>query len=117
MRRTSTLYATVLLGSGTAVFAQAVAPDRAQMVQQYASMCMNESVELPAPMGESDLKGNPKLEAYCQCFSGKFADRAIRRLQNPGPPPPPLKQTRAEERSMRNDCRQQLGLPVLTFPQ
>jgi len=43
-------------------------------------------------------------------------DANIRRLQNPEPPPP-LKETRAEGRGMRNDCRQQLGLPVLTFPQ
>jgi hypothetical protein len=116
MQRTHTWHAIVLLGTGAMTFAQGVAPDRAQAVAGYAAMCMNDSANMPVPYGDADLKGNPKLETYCQCFAGKFADRALQRLKNPGPPRP-LKQSTDEERAMRNDCRRQLGLPVLTFPQ
>jgi hypothetical protein len=116
MQRTSLLHTILLLGTGSVALCQAIAPDREKMVSMYAGMCMTQSIEMPVPHGDADLKENPKLEAYCQCFAGKFADRAILRLKNPSAPPPPFKQSLAEERAMRNGCRQSLGLPSLVFP-
>jgi hypothetical protein len=94
---------------------QSVAPDPAQLTAFYANLCVTQSAELPVPYGEADLKGSPNLAPYCQCFGQKFGARALRRLQNPGPAPP-AKQSRDEEREMRNGCRQSLGLPLLVFP-
>jgi len=96
-------------------FSQTGVPDAAQLESLYTEQCTTQSVELQVPYGEADLKGNPKLVAYCQCFAQKFAARAMLRLQNPGPPRP-AKQIRDEEREMRNGCRQSLGLPLLVFP-
>lgn len=86
----------------------------------YADMC-RESVNMPAPMGETDLKGNPKLDAYCECFGAKFmvrAQKAAAYMQaNPGKPPKnTLEQNMAEELAMRNSCRKQLGLPAAVDP-
>jgi hypothetical protein len=82
---------------------------------QYAQMCATGAVNMPVPHGESDLKDNPKLQAYCQCFATKFAARAEALLRNPGAPPPPISEA-IEQREMRNGCRKQLGLPLLNFP-
>jgi hypothetical protein len=110
------LFAIVILGTGAMTFAQSLAPDRARMVAGYVNMCMTDSINRPPPFGDSDLKDSPKLEAYCQCFSGKFTDRLILKLQNPGAPRRPLKETLAEERAMHNSCRQELGLPLIKYP-
>jgi len=85
-------------------------------VDQYAQMCATQAINAPAPHGESDLKDNPKLQAYCQCFATKFAARAEALFRSPGAPQPPISETIKQEREMRNDCRQQLGLPLLNFP-
>ncbi|MBV8658771.1 MAG: hypothetical protein JO142_13185 [Burkholderiales bacterium] len=75
----------------------------------YVDMC-KQATNLPAQHGgESDLKGNPKLDEYCGCFSEKFTARALK--TNPNSPPPPREQTRKEEFAMRASCRNQLGLP------
>jgi hypothetical protein len=71
---------------------------------------------MPVPRGESDLKDNPKLQAYCQCFATKFTARAEALFRNPGASPPPISETIQQEREMRNGCRQRLGLPLLNFP-
>lgn len=92
--------------------AQDLAANKAMIAGRYAQMCATQGTQMPGPSGESDLKGNPKLDAYCSCFGAKFADRAIRTLRTPNAPRPPLQQTVAEERAMRTTCRQQLGLPV-----
>jgi hypothetical protein len=98
-------------------------PDPAKLTAFYAQMCVTNAGQIPAPMGDGDLKGSPKLEAYCECFGAKFAARAVKHaaeLQaNPTPDPKsrkPLSQSVAEEREMRAQCRQQLQLPPLVFP-
>ena len=98
-------------------------PDPAQVTAAYAQMCVTNAGQIPAPMGDGDLKNNPKLEAYCECFGAKFGARALKHLKeleaNPTPDPKslkPLKQAVAEEREMRVQCRQQLQLPPLVFP-
>lgn len=91
-----------------------------EMVNQYAQGCSTQMVNLPPPHGEGDLKDNPKLQAYCQCFATKFAARAMAATQavaqNSGAPRPPVSELLKQEREMRNSCRQQLGLPLLNFP-
>jgi hypothetical protein len=77
----------------------------------YADMCV-ESANMPKPFGESDLKGNPKLQAYCSCFGPKFMARAQAAAQNMGKTPPPAAQQEKEELEMRNTCRKQLSLPL-----
>jgi len=98
-------------------------PDPAKVNAFYAQMCVTNAGQIPAPMGDGDLKDNPKLEAYCQCFGAKFAARALKHMAelqaNPTPDPKsakPLSQSIAEERAMRVECRQQLQLPPLVFP-
>jgi hypothetical protein len=113
---TSTLFGVVV---GLAAIASAHADDMSsRMVDQYTDMCVNQSVNAPTPYGEGDLKGNPKLTTYCQCFAGKFAKRAAATLQNMNsgkPDTSSLKDTVNEEREMRNSCRQQVGLPLIKF--
>lgn len=77
----------------------------------YADMCVK-SADMPKPFGESDLKGNPKLQAYCSCFGPKFMARAQVAAQNMGKTPPPAAQIEKEELEMRNSCRKQLNLPL-----
>lgn len=113
---TSTLLGTAL---GIAMMASAHAGDMpSSMSDQYTDMCLNQSVNVPPPYGEGDLKGNPKLTTYCQCFAGKFAKRAAATIQNMNsgkPDTSSLKDTLNEEREMRNSCRQQTGLPLIKF--
>jgi hypothetical protein len=78
-------------------------------------MCAK-SVDLPTPLGESDLKGNPKLAAYCACFNRNFMAR-IEESARKGElmKPKPVEQSVKEERAMRNGCRTQVGLPLIDF--
>jgi hypothetical protein len=83
-------------------------PDPAQVTAAYAQMCVTNAGQIPAPMGDGDLKDSPKLGAYCKCFGAKFAARALKAMAelqaNPTPDPksaPPLSQSIAEEREMR----------------
>ena len=85
-----------------------------QATAQYAAMCANQATSIPAPYGESDLKDNPKLGEYCQCFGAKFAARALASTQG-GDKSPSLDKTAEEEQAMRNSCRKQSGLPLLKF--
>ena len=87
---------------------QAAAPQ--QVVDQYAGMCV-QSVKMPAPYGESDLAGNPKLQDYCKCFGAQFAERAMTSTQNVKSAPSAA-ETAKEELAMRNSCRQKFGLPL-----
>lgn len=86
--------------------ALAAAPQ--ELVNNYANMCV--TLAQGGMVGEADLKGNPKLEAYCSCFGRKFADRAVTKTT-----PPKSKEEIAalqkEELGMRNSCRAQYGLP------
>lgn len=78
----------------------------------YADMCV-QAADMPVPFGESDLKGNPKLQQYCGCFDKKFAARAMKAMQqrSSGQAPPPQADIQKEELAMRNSCRKELGLP------
>ncbi len=93
------------------VSAQAGPPQK--LIDQYAGMCVK-SVKFPAPIGESDLKDNPKLQAYCTCFGEQFAESAMRALQNPpqGTMASHAAQAEKDELVMRNVCRQKFGLPL-----
>ena len=80
----------------------------------YAQMC-TQAVNIPAQFGgESDLKGNPKLGEYCDCFGKAFTERAMKALaaRQAGQNPPPLEQQMKEELAMKNTCRSQFGLPL-----
>lgn len=90
------------------------------MVDGYARMCVDGSA-WPLPYGEGDLKGNAKLGEYRRCFSAKFAERAmgaLAELQRPQESQAPaarqaaLKESSKQEAAMRDDCRQELGLPL-----
>jgi hypothetical protein len=110
--------AVLSLALGVAVNAVALSPAHAdsplsQATHQYADMCANQATGIPAPYGEGDLKGNPKLGDYCQCFGAKFAARALASVQDNGKSSTSPEQTVKEERAMRNTCRQQVGLPLL----
>ena len=98
----------VFVGAMVASSAQAAAPQ--QMVDQYAGMCVK-SVKMPAPYGESDLAGNPKLQDYCKCFGAQFAERAMTATQNVKSAASAA-ETAKEELAMRNSCRQKFGLPL-----
>jgi hypothetical protein len=101
----ATLVATFMISPA----AQAAVPGETPM--SYDEMCV-QSADMPKPFGESDLKGNPKLKAYCGCFGPKFMARAQVAAQNMGKPPRPAALIQKEELEMRNSCRQQLGLPL-----
>ncbi|QNA89367.1 hypothetical protein G4G28_14385 [Massilia sp. Dwa41.01b] len=108
--------AALLVASLPSVHAQSAAT----MNDSYAQMC-RQSADTPKPFGEWDLKDNPKLGAYCDCFAPKFAARAMKamayRQANPGKAPPgTLEQSNAEELAMRNTCRKQVGLPAAVKP-
>lgn len=91
-----------------------------QQADAYKNMCV-QATTMPKPFGEWDLKGNPKLGKYCDCFSPKFAARAMKAAQfmqqNPGKAPPgTLEESNKEELAMRNSCRKQVGLPLAIAP-
>ncbi|WP_036177463.1 hypothetical protein [Massilia sp. 9096] len=82
-----------------------------------------QSANFPAPFGESDLKGNAKLPAYCDCYMSKFEARRIKAAQamqantdtqanlDKAAKKKKRAEAYAEQLAMRNSCRQQLGLP------
>jgi len=87
----------------------------------YQDMCIK-AADMPAEYGgESDLKGNAKLPAYCKCFSDAFGARAKKAFAymqaNPGKAPPESRQeVAAGDLAMRNSCRKQFGLPAAIDP-
>lgn len=107
-----------IVGVATVSSAQgATGPQLQAMAEQYAGMCANQGVTLPAPYGESDLKGNPKLQDYCKCFGNKFAERAIKSAQDMAvASAQSTKDSVKEEWAMRNSCRQTYGLPLVKSP-
>ena len=89
----------------------ASAQTAAQLVQAsngYADMC-KKSVNMPT--GESDLKGNPKLDDYCKCFADKFLARAMQ--SQSAASPPPLQESLNQEMEMRQSCRAKYHLPAV----
>lgn len=84
------------------------------LIDGYTKNCETGSVTMPAPYGEADIKDSPKLHAYCQCFSAKFAGRAVS-LSKSGQHPPVAELVQGE-REMRNSCRAEQGLPAIAFP-
>ena len=121
LRLTSPTLSGALLGLALGLVINTVTPSIAHAdtplssaTSQYADMCMNQATNIPAPHGEADLKGNPKLGDYCKCFGAKFAERAMASMQA-GAKSSPLDETVKEEQAMRNDCRKQTGLPLLQF--
>ncbi|MFL9883349.1 hypothetical protein PQR66_09960 [Paraburkholderia agricolaris] len=112
IRKISLVLTCTMIGSLASV--ATVASAQGSPGDQYASMCISQGVTAPAPYGESDLKGNPKLQDYCKCFGDKFAERAMKGAPDTSSPAS-LKQTVNEEREMRNSCRKKYGLPQLKF--
>jgi hypothetical protein len=53
--------------------------------------------------GESDLKGNPKLDDYCKCFADKFLERALKSQSAANQTP--LQESLNQEMEMRQSCR------------
>ena len=104
-----------LVGVTTLAMAQGGPAVTGVSADQYASMCATQAVTMPAPYGESDLKGNPKLQDYCKCFGDRFAERAMK-LTPDTAKSGSLKQTVNEEQDMRNSCRKKYNLPQLKFP-
>jgi hypothetical protein len=76
----------------------------------YYGMCL-QSVKMPKPFGEWDLKDNPKLPAYCECFSAAFHERAMKSLSS-NAKPPSLEESNRQELALRNTCRAKTGLPA-----
>ena len=86
----------------------------------YYQSCM-QSVDFPRPFGEWDLKGNPKLPQYCECYVPMFVaqnTQARANLQVHGGPPTPemIKENKVAELAVRNSCRAKLGLPPVYDP-
>ena len=86
----------------------------------YYQSCL-QSVAFPRPFGEWDLKGNPKLPEYCECYVPLFiAQNTLARanLQVHGGPPTPemVKENKAAGLAVRNSCRKKLGLPLVYDP-
>ena len=75
----------------------------------YSDVCIK-AAAIPAPEGEGDLKGNPKLREYCKCFEGLFTERALRSMKEEAPS---LEETARGEKQMRNTCRKKFNLPLL----
>ena len=85
-----------------------------------ANACL-QAANFPKPHGEWDLKGNPKLPAYCECFMAAFQARAVKAMRdmqaNPGKAPTrTVAEANAEQLAMRNSCRKQHGLPPAVAP-
>lgn len=112
-RFTSFCISAALLSLGLVLPAYADSP-LAQATEQYATMCATHATNIPSPLGEADLKGNPKLADYCKCFGAKFAERALARAADRSKVPS-LKESSAQEHAMRNECRKQFDLPQLKF--
>lgn len=112
LSRSILCFAAPLLG-GMAFMVPASAAGQPNGASTYADMCV-QSADMPAPFGESDLKGNPKLKQYCGCFGEKFMARAMKAMQqrSSGNAPPAQAEIQKEELAMRNSCRKELGLPA-----
>ena len=99
----------------------AYASDDDKHLRTYADMCVK-AADFPKPLGESDLKGHPKLAAYCSCFAKPFYARAVKAAEEMSADPDKyfkqtakkseIAKTEAEELGFRNACRKQLGLPL-----
>ena len=86
----------------------------------YYQSCM-QSVDFPRPFGEWDLKGNPLLPQYCECYVPGFVaqnTQARANLQVHGGPPTPemIKENKVAELAVRNSCRSKLGLAPVYDP-
>lgn len=107
--------------AGVYVIAQpAQASGALQGAGGYYQSCM-QSVQFPRPFGEWDLKGNPKLAQYCECYVPLFAaqnTQARANLQVHGGPPTPemIKENKAAELAVRNSCRKKVGLAQVYDP-
>lgn len=98
-----------LLAIAAALAAPAQAQDKKQAIEGYKDMCM-QAASMPKPYGEYDLKGNPKLDAYCGCFGAQFAEGVMK--VDPKAKPPTADEATKRDLAMRNACRQKLGLPL-----
>ena len=86
----------------------------------YYESCL-QSVQFPRPFGEWDLKGNPKLPQYCECYVPLFtahntASRELLTQHGGEPTPAMIKENKATELGIRNSCRKQVGLPAVYDP-
>ena len=86
----------------------------------YYQSCL-QSVQFPRPFGEWDLKGNPKLPQYCECYVPLFtahntASRELLKQHGGEPTPAMVKENKATELGIRNSCRKQVGLPAVYDP-
>jgi hypothetical protein len=107
-----------LIAAGALILAaMPAAQAQSPMGMDYTEMCVK-AADMPKPHGESDLKGNPKLKAYCGCFSAAFGARATKALaaMQAGAKPPSLEQSNKEELELRNACRKKSGLPLAVEP-
>lgn len=113
LKRQVFIASTALLIAAVAVLpvaAQGPVMDRAALAKGYAQFCATQGTQMPGAAGESDIKDDARLGAYCTCFGGKFADRAVASLGKPRAVPFDIKKSVAEEYAMRNTCRAQMGL-------
>lgn len=78
-------------------------------LEMYVAMC-KAATDIPvSDGGESDLKGNAKLDSYCRCFADKFVDR----MKKTDPSKVQFAdQNIRGEFEMRKVCRAQFGLPA-----
>lgn len=115
----NTTRATLAMSLLLALQPAAQAAGQAGRANGYYDMCL-QSVNMPKPFGEWDLKGNPKLPQYCKCFEPLFTARATKALEDMqkhgGKPQGTLEQSNAEELALRNTCRKQVGLPAAIDP-
>ncbi len=75
----------------------------------YYESCLK-SVEFPRPFGEWDLKGNPKLPKYCECYVPLFTahtttSRELLSRHGGEATPAMIKENKASELGIRNSCR------------
>jgi len=101
--------AVLLLAAALASATTAQAQDKQQATESYKQMC-KQSVDMPKPFGEYDLKGNPKLDAYCGCFGQAFAEHVMK--VDPTAKAPTADEAAKRDLAMRNGCRQKMGLPL-----
>ena len=94
--------------------------DTLQGASGYYQSCL-QSVQFPRPFGEWDLKGNPKLPQYCECYVPLFVaqntqSRANLKVHGGPPTPEMIKENKAAELAVRNSCRSKVGLPAVYDP-
>lgn len=106
------LASSILFGLAALAWQPASADESAPTGRE--ALCINTAVNIPAPAGEGDLKGNALLKEYCSCFAKAFEARAARR-QAQAEVKPPARQSIQEEREMRTACRAKFDLPALQF--